>query len=363
VHLKETSATATPAALGYRFPAEWEPHAATWLSWPHNRASWPGKFEPVPAVWAELARILAEFEPVHILAGGQAVMAEARRLLGNSPNIHLHDIPTNDAWTRDHGPMFLVANGDTPQTGEVGARMPPSLPPALVDWEYNAWGGKYPPFDDDNRVPKLVAELLGYRRFQPGVVMEGGAVDSNGRGTLLASDRCLLNPNRNPTLTRGQMERYLKDYCGARHVLWISGTIDGDDTDGHVDQLVRFVNPTTLLTTVEDDPADANYKPLQENLAALRSMRDQDGRALEVVTLPMPRPVYFEGQRLPAGYMNFYIANGVVVAPVYDDPADEVALGTLRKLFPERQIRPLYAVDLVLGLGAVHCVTQQQPAP
>jgi agmatine deiminase len=379
VAIPSTPSSATPAALGYRFPAEWESHAATWLSWPHNRASWPGKFEPVPAVWVELTRIIAEFEPVHILAGGQAVMAEARRLVGGLPNVHLHDIATNDAWTRDHGPMFLVggppANGITCTTspsppcgegrgeGESPSRTPPTpLPPALVDWEYNAWGGKYPPYDDDNRVPGRIAELLGYRRFQPGVVMEGGAVDSNGRGTILASELCLLNPNRNPTLRQADMERYLCDYLGARHVLWIDGTMAGDDTDGHVDQLARFVNPTTLVAAVEDDPADANYQSLRANLAALRKMKDQDGRPLEVLTLPMPRPIYFNGQRLPAGYLNFYIANGVVVVPVYGDPADKVVLERLAELFPGRQIRPLYAVDLVLGLGAVHCVTQQQPS-
>ncbi len=375
---RSKSSAATPAALGYRFPAEWEPHAATWLSWPHNRASWPGKFEPVPAVWAELTRTIAEFEPVHVLAGGEAVMAEARRLVGGLPNVQLHDIPTNDAWTRDHGPMFLVggattgtAGAESPSPpwgegrgeGKLAARTPGSqpLPPALVDWEYNAWGGKYPPYDDDNRVPARVAELLGFRRFQPGVVMEGGAIDANGRGTILASELCLLNPNRNPTLRRADMERYLRDYCGARHVLWIDGTMAGDDTDGHVDQLARFVNPTTLVAAVEDDPADANYRGLQDNLAALKKMRDQDGRPLEVVTLPMPRPIHFNGQRLPAGYLNFYIANGVVVAPVYGDPADKIVLERLAELFPGRQIRPLYAVDLVLGLGAVHCVTQQQP--
>jgi agmatine deiminase len=368
----------TPSALGYRFPAEWEPHAATWLSWPRNRDSWPGKFEPVPAVWAELTRLLTEFEPVHILAGGSEVMAEARRLVGRLPNVHLHDIPTNDAWIRDHGPMFLVGDGRNAECGTRNAelsssatratpnsefRIPhSSLPPALVDWEYNAWGGKYPPYDDDNRVPERVAEILGFRRFEPGVVMEGGAVDGNGRGTILASERCLLNANRNPTLRRSDMERYLQEYCGARHVLWIDGTIEGDDTDGHVDQLGRFVNPTTLVTAVEDDPSDANYQPLQDNLRALKRMRDQDGRPLEIVTVPMPRPVYFAGQRLPAGYLNFYVANGAVIVPVYGDPADEIVLSTLRDLFPGRQICPLYAVDLVLGLGAVHCITQQQPA-
>ena len=342
------SATATPASLGYRFPAEWEPHAATWLSWPHNRDSWPDKFEPVPAIWAELVKTLAEFEPVHVLAGGAAVLAEAQSMVGSLPGVTLHDIPTNDAWTRDHGPMFLQA--------------PAGLPPALIDWEYNAWGGKYPPFHDDNRVPQTVAAELGYRRFVPGIVLEGGAIDGNGRGTILTTEECLLNPNRNPTLGREQIEGYLRDYLGAKKVLWLGRGIAGDDTDGHIDQLARFVGPATVLAPLEEDPAEANYEPLRENFARLREMCDQDGRPLEVIPLPMPRPVYFAGQRLPAGYANFYIANGVVVVPVYNDPADDEALATLARCFPDRQIRPLYAVDLILGLGAVHCVTQQQPA-
>jgi agmatine deiminase len=336
-----------PAALGYRFPAEWEPHAATWLSWPHNRDSWPGKFEPVPAIWAQLAQTLAEFEPVHVLAGGDEVMAEARAMVGDVPRVHLHDIRTNDAWTRDHGPMFLVG--------------PPSAPPALVDWEYNAWGGKYPPFDDDNRVPQQIADLLGHRRFAPGIILEGGAIDANGRGVILASEECLLNPNRNPQLGRADMERYLRDYCGATRVLWLGGSIVGDDTDGHIDQLARFVNPTTLIAAVEDDPTEENYAPLQENLRRLRTMKNQDGRSFEIVTLPMPRPISFQGQRLPAGYVNFYIANGVVIAPQYNDPADERVLSTLAGCFPNRVIRGQNAVDLVLGLGAFHCITQQQP--
>ena len=339
----------TPVALGYRFPAEWEPHVATWVSWPHNRDSWPGKFEPVPGVWAELIATLAEFEPVHVLAGGEAVMAQALEMVGSLPNVTLHDIKTNDAWTRDHGPMFLQG--------------PPGAPPALIDWEYNAWGGKYPPYDDDNRVPGLIAERLGYRRFTPGIVLEGGAVDGNGRGTILTTEECLLNPNRNPHLSREQIERYLADYCGAKKVLWLGGGIAGDDTDGHIDQLARFVGPSRVLAPLESDPNEDNYEPLRENFERLQQMTDQNGNPLEVIPLPMPRPVYFDGQRLPACYANFYIANGVVVVPVFDDPADDEALATLARCFPDRQIRPLYSVDLILGLGAIHCITQQQPAP
>jgi agmatine deiminase len=336
----------TPAQLGYRFPAEWERHAATWLSWPHQQASWPGKFEPVPEIWAELTRTLARFEPVHILAGGADVMAHAQRMVGAIPGVTLYDIPTNDAWTRDHGPMFLSP--------------PAGAQPALVDWGYNAWGGKYPPFDADDAVPRRVAEVLGYRRFEPGIILEGGAIDGNGRGTFLTTTDCLLNPNRNPQLGQADLERYLHDYCGAVKVLWLHGAIAGDDTDGHVDQLARFVSPRVVVTAVEEDPADENYHVLQDNLRHLRTLADQDGRPLEIVTLPMPRPVFFQGQRLPAGYVNFYVANGVVLVPTYADPADEVSLDTLQRLFPDRQVIGQYAVDLILGLGAFHCVTQQQ---
>ncbi len=329
-------------------PAEWAPHAATWLAWPHNRNSWPGKFEPVPGVWAELVRTLAEFEHVHILAGGEAVMADAQRHVGGVPNVTLHDVPTNDAWARDHGPTFLVG--------------PRGSEPSLVDWGYNAWGGKYPPFDLDNQVPKYVAQFTGRRRFEPGIILEGGAIDPNGEGTILTTEECLLNPNRNPGLSRDEIERYLRDYLGARHVLWLGRGIVGDDTDGHIDELARFVGPRTVVTAVESDPKDENYEALQDNLQRLRSMTDQDGRPLEVISLPMPRPLFHEDARLPASYCNFYIANGVVVAPQYGDPADEEVIQTLGRLFPTRQIRGISAVDLAWGLGAFHCITQQEPA-
>ena len=338
---------ATPASLGYRWPAEWEPHAATWLAWPRNPETWPGKFEPIPAVWATLVRTLAEFEPVRILAGGEAVMAEARSMVGDVPNVTLHDIATNDVWARDHGPMFLSG--------------PASLPPALVDWEYNAWGGKYPPFDLDNAVPARVAQLTGRRRFTPGIILEGGAIDGNGDGTLLTTEPCLLNPNRNPQLSRADVERYLADYCCAKKILWLGGGIAGDDTDGHIDELARFVGPTTVVAALSNDREDEDYEPLQENYRRLQAMRDARGRPLEVITIPMPRPLFFEDNRLPACYMNFYIANGLVIVPQFGDPADRVAVETLGRLFPGRQIRGLDAIDLVWGLGAFHCVTQQQP--
>jgi agmatine deiminase len=338
----------SPAGLGYRFPAEWEPHAATWLSWPHNPATWPDKFEPIPAVWQELVLTLAEFEPVRVLAGGAAVMAEAQKLVGGHKNVTLHDIVTNDVWERDHGAMFLVGPAD--------------LPPALVDWEYNAWGGKYPPFDKDNDVPRQVAKITGRQRYTPGIILEGGAIDGNGEGTLLTTEECLLNPNRNTQLGRAEIEQYLADYCAARKVIWLGSGIAGDDTDGHIDELARFVGPTTVVCAIEPDPQDDNYEPLADNYGRLRVARDALDRPLEVIPIPLPRPIFHEGQQLPASYMNFYIANGVVIVPQFDDPTDKAACETLARLFPDRQIRGLRAVDLAWGLGAYHCITQQQPA-
>lgn len=338
----------TPAALGYRVPAEWDRHRATWLSWPHNRDSWPGAFEPVPAIWAQLVRTLCEHEQVEILAGRGAVADEAQRLVGNLPGVRIHDVPTNDAWIRDHGPMFLVGG--------------PGSEPALIDWEYNAWGGKYPPFDRDNLVPRRVAEITGRRRFAAGIILEGGAVDFNGQGTVLTSEQCLLNPNRNPELGRQEIERYLADYCAAPHVLWLGEGIVGDDTDGHIDELARFVGPRTVVTAVERDPRDENHAPLADNLRRLKSMQDQQGRPLEVIEIPLPGALWHGAQRLPASYMNFYIGNGVVVVPSFDDPQDTFAQETLAGLFPGRKIVPIRAVDLAWGLGAFHCITQQEPA-
>ncbi len=337
----------TPAELQYRMPAEWEPHAGTWLAWPHNRGTWPGAFDPIPGVWAVLTRTLAAFEPVHILAGGEQIMADAQQHVGHIPGVRLYDIPTNDAWMRDHGPTFLIS--------------PSGAAPALVDWQYNAWGEKYPPFDLDNLVGQRIAERIHCQRFAPAAVLEGGAIDVNGRGTVLTTSSCLLNKNRNPGMSKAVMEQMLRDYLGARHVIWLSGGIVGDDTDGHIDQLARFVAPGVVLAMKEDNPGDANHAPLAENLNQLRRSTDQDGKPLEIVTLPMPGAIDHDGQRLPASYANFYIANGVVIVPTFDDPHDERSLETLDDLFPTRQICGLPAGDLIRGLGAYHCVTQQQP--
>jgi agmatine deiminase len=343
-----------PAALGFRMPAEWEPHAATWLAWPHKEESWPTNFAPIPGVWVEMVRALAPHEHVNILVNDAAAAAEVGELLQAAQvsrrAVSFHVIATDDAWARDHGPTFV--------TRTVGARR--EL--AAIDWIYNAWGGKYPPWDADDVVPQKIAALLNLQLFEPGIVLEGGSIDVNGCGTLLTTEACLLNPNRNPQLGRSQIEQYLKDYLGVRHILWLGDGIAGDDTDGHIDDLARFVDPTTVVTVVETNPRDENYERLQANYQRLQRMSDQDGGALRVLTLPMPEPVYYDGQRLPASYANFYIANAVVLVPVFDDPHDAAALDTLQRVFPQRRIVGIRARELVWGLGAFHCVTQQQPA-
>jgi agmatine deiminase len=334
-------------------PAEWEPHRGTWLSWPHKEASWPGKFGPIPKIFAAMVRHLAGHEEVHINVAGAEMEHAVRQLLADegagSGNVFFHYHPTNDAWCRDHGPIFVQrASEDQSQ--------------AILDWDFNAWGGKYPPYDLDDVIPTRIAHELGIPVFAPGIVMEGGSIDVNGRGTLLTTEACLLNPNRNPHLDRQAIEKYLRAYLGASNILWLGEGIAGDDTDGHVDDLTRFVNPTTVVTVVEDDPADENYEPLQSNLERLKGMMDQDGQPLRVVTLPMPRALHHEGQRLPASYANFYIANGLVLLPTYDRERDDEAFGTLQTLFPDREVIAIDCSDLVWGLGAFHCVTQQWPS-
>ncbi|HTN75410.1 MAG TPA: agmatine deiminase family protein [Pirellulaceae bacterium] len=338
----------TPRSLGYYWPAEWVPHAATWLAWPHNRESWPGKFAPVPEQFAAFVRTLAEFEPVNILAGRPEVMAEAKALVGNVTNVTLHDIPTNDAWCRDHGPTFLAG--------------PQGSPPALVDWQYNAWGGKYPPFDFDNAVPGKIAALQQRRLFAPGIILEGGAIENNGHGVLLTTERCLLNPNRNPQLDRQQTEQYLRDYLSVDKILWLKeGDIPGDDTDGHIDQLARFVNPTTIVAAVAADENDECFASLQAMWAELTALTDQDDLPFTIVPLPIPQPKFVGEQRLPCSYCNFIIANGAVIVPQFQDPADAVALATLARLFPDRQVRGCNSLDLIWGLGSFHCMSQQEP--
>jgi agmatine deiminase len=350
----------SPAALGYRMPAEWAPHRGTWLSWPHREESWPGKFEPVPPVFVEIVRALAPREEVHINVRDDEMEARVRDLLTaggvalgsrSSPgSVFFHHNPTNDAWCRDHGPCYVQRGG---QRG---------VEQAIVDWGYNAWGGKYPPFDDDDVVPTRIAREYGLPVYQPGIVMEGGSLDVNGRGTLLTTESCLLNPNRNPGLSREEIERHLRDYLGVTRILWLGDGIEGDDTDGHVDDLTRFVNETTVVTVLEEDSRDPNFEPLRDNLERLAKMTDQDECPFEVVTLPMPPAMHQDGQRLPASYANFYIANEIVLLPAYHPSTDRIARDTLQRHFPTREVVLLNSVDLVWGLGSFHCVTQQWPA-
>ena len=337
----------TPATQGFHLPAEWAPHRGTWLSWPHKEASWPGKFAPVPGVFAEIVRHLVPGEAVHLNVGDESLEAHARetlRLAGVPPaRVFFHHNPTNDSWCRDHGPIFL-------QRGEAGQREE-----LVLDWGFNAWGGKYPPYDLDDSIPTRIAAEYGLPVVTPGMILEGGSIEVNGAGTLLTTEQCLLNPNRNPRLDRWQIEGFLRDFLGVRHILWLGDGIEGDD-------LTRFVDPGTVVTVVEEDPRDPNYAPLRDNLERLRDMRDQDGRPLRIIELPMPPAMYEQGQRLPASYANFYIANGVVLLPGYDPDRDERARAVLEPLFPTRRIVVIDCTNLVWGLGAIHCVTQQWPA-
>ncbi len=347
--------TQSPSALGYRMPAEWEPHAGTWFSWPRPEGiSFPDKYDTVPPVYAELIRHLAPVEQVHINVWHADMEAWVRDLLRQhgapEHNVFFHHFPAYEPWCRDHGPIFLVRE-------RAGVRER-----AVVDWGYNAWGGKYPPFDLDDAVPQHVATLRGLPLFSPGIVMEGGSIEVNGRGTLLTTEACLLNPNRNPHLTKAQIEQSLRDHLGVTNILWLGDGIVGDDTDGHIDDLTRFVSANTVVTLVEDDPQDENYALLQENLHRLRTMKDESGRALRIVELPMPGRIEYDGQRLPASYANFYIANGIVLVPTYRSPNDPRALGILQREFPDRRVIGVDSTELIWGLGSFHCISQQEPA-
>jgi agmatine deiminase len=340
----------TPRELGYRMPAEWHPHAATWLCWPRpDGISFPDRYPEVLPTLGEMVHTLAPHERVDINVLNDEVEAIARRTVGErEKNVFYHRIPSHEPWCRDHGPIFVVRNAEKT---------------AIVDWGYNAWGGKYPPYDDDDAVPQRIAKLLGLQVFSPGIVMEGGSLDVNGEGTLLTTTSCLLNPNRNPRLNQQQIEQYLRDYLGVSNVLWLGDGIAGDDTDGHIDDLARFTDPHTVVTVIEPDPHDDNYWPLQENLKRLHAMRDQDGQPLRVVELPMPGLIEYDGQRLPASYANFYIANHVVLLPTYRNPTtDKAAIDTLQNLFPDRRVVGIDSTNLIWGLGSFHCLTQQQPA-
>jgi agmatine deiminase len=351
--------TPVPSQLGYRMPAEWEAHEATWIAWPHRRDDWPDKFAPIPWVYGEIVRQLHRSEDVRILVNGVRGERQARAVLGklalDKKRISFWRVATDRVWTRDYGPLFLTSTR-------------PTRGVAIVDFAFNAWA-KYPDWQRDSTVTAVLARRLCVPAWRPEaagrrVVLEGGSIDVNGEGLLLTTEECLLSDvqERNPGFRREDYERLFADYLGVRKVLWLGRGIAGDDTHGHVDDLARFVGPRAVVTGVEDDRGDANYEPLRENRERLRGMTDLDGRPLEVHTLPLPAPVWFAGQRLPASYANFYVANDCVLVPTFNDANDRRALATLADLFPGRAVVGVHAVDLVWGLGTLHCLTQQQPA-
>jgi len=358
----KTKPSETPLASGFRMPAEWEPHEATWLAWPHERTDWPGKFASIPWVYADIVRNLARIERVRILVGSAKEKREAAEALRNTGvNLDAVDFylaPTDRGWIRDFGPIFVKRDARDGRESEIGC----------TKWRFNAWA-KYDNWKRDDAAVKKIAPRLHMQMWEAvrdarRVVLEGGSIDVNGRGTMLTTEECLLSSEqaRNPGLAREDIEDIFRNYFAVTNALWLNRGIAGDDTHGHVDDLARFVNPTTVVAVVEGDPSDVNYEPLQENLARLREMKDQDGKTLRVETLPMPQPVFFDGQRLPASYANFYIANGIVLVPTFNDANDRLALETLAALFPDRAVIGIASRDLVLGLGTLHCMTQQQPA-
>jgi len=346
----------TPAQHGFTFPAEWTKHAATWISWPRPEGiSFPGRYQECIDNIVEVIRVITEFEPVHLNVPNidYEEIVRARLAYRKVPTrrVRFHHIRTNECWTRDHGPAFVVRQ----RRGRTQA--------AVVDWAYNAWGGKFPPYDADDAVPTRVAEALQLPVFYPGIVMEGGAVDFNGAGTVLTTTSCLLHKNRNPQLSKADIERFLKDYYGQRHVLWLGDGIAGDDTDGHIDDLARFVDARTIVIGMESNPRDSNYASLRANRRRLDRLRDQDGRRFDIVELPMPAPVVHMKQRLPATYMNFYFVNTALLVPTFgDERNDRAALAILQHCLPKRRVLGVDCRALIWGLGAMHCLTQQQPA-
>ena len=334
-------------------PAEWHPHTATWLSWPKDPLTWPDRVPQVEEVFLLMMKALAPHEVVNVLVNDAATEAAVRGRcnFSGAENIQFHQIPTVDSWIRDYGPNFLVGQGL-----------------AYNDWTFNAWGNKYEELKQDDMIPARLESLLGVPRFQPGIVMEGGAIDVNGAGVVMTTEQCLLNSNRNPQLNRSEIEWYLKSYLGVEKVLWLGEGIVGDDTDGHIDDIARFVSPTTIVCAVEEDPEDANYELLHDNLERLRRATDVNGRSFEIVTLPMPGVVSASNDsserkldRLPASYANFYIANQMVLVPVFGHANDARAVEIIQGLFPNRQAIGINCEPLVWGMGTIHCVTQQQP--
>jgi len=365
-------------------PAEWEPHQATWLAWPHYHGDWPGKFEPIPWVYTEIIRNLARHEPVELIVSDAAAERQARKLLHQAnalaKNVRFHRWPTNRGWLRDSGCIFVTEcsehkdrEGHDLSRADKDSKKTRALAPegqlVATKFRFNAWA-KYSNYRHDEKIGSLMASTAGSPEIRPThhntrVVLEGGSIDVNGQGTLLTTEECLLSKvqQRNPGMSRKDYETLFANYLGAPHVIWLGKGIHGDDTHGHVDDLTRFVARDTVVTMVENNPKDVNHKPLQANLRRLQAATDQDGKPLTIVELPMPGPVVFEQRRLPASYANFYIANGIVLVPVFNDPHDRIALNTLAALFPTREIVPIYSGDLIWGLGTMHCMTQQQPTP
>ena len=343
----------TPKQLGYYFPAEFAPHAATWLSWPHKEASWPGKIHTIYPYYCQFIKELTKGEKVCININDEAMKnfavdhLQAGEVDLTRIEFFLH--PTNDAWCRDHGPAFLI--NPNAQQKKI-----------IVDWDYNAWGNKYPPFDLDDVVPTLIAETYRIPVYHPGIIMEGGSVDFNGNGTLITSTACLLNKNRNPRLSREQIEDYLCNYYGVDQILWVSEGIVGDDTDGHIDDTVRFVNEDTVIAVVEENKNDENYGLLQQNLDELKKMRLPNGKQLNIVELPMPAEIIYEDQRLPGSYANFYIANRSVIVPTYRCSNDDKATDIIQKCFPGRRVVGIDSTEIIWGLGSFHCLSQQEPS-
>jgi agmatine deiminase len=398
---QSSNTSSVPQETRHRMPAEWESHAATWLAWPHYHGDWPGKFEPIPWVYSEIVRNLARHERVELIVNDAGAERSVRKTLSRAEalpqNVRFHRWPTNRVWLRDSGCIFAASNTHV-ETAALGRPISaPALKASPKDWErneftradkgpqkgaalavegglcainfrFNAWA-KYSNWRFDDKIGGLMSGVADTQEIRPmhndtRVVLEGGSIDVNGRGTILTTEECLLSKvqQRNPGMSRKDYEKVFTEYLGAPNVIWLGKGIVGDDTHGHVDDITRFVAPGTVVTVVESNPKDANYKPLRENLRRLRAARDQDGKPFNIIELPMPRPVVFEKRRLPASYANFYIANGVVLAPVFNNPNDRIALNTLSEAFPGREVIPIYAGDLVWGLGTLHCMTQQQPA-
>jgi len=342
----------TPKELGFTFPAEWHLHRATWLTFPHNEASWQGdRLAKMRPQYLNFIKAISQGENVGIIANDENlknfIISELGKISVDLSKIEFVVKPTNDAWCRDHGPAFLI-NAETKQK-------------LIVDWGHNAWGGKYPPYDDDNRTPQAIADYLNLQTVSPGIVMEGGSVEFNGAGTILTSKSCLLNPNRNPDLSQGQIEEHLYNYYGAEQVLWVEDGIVGDDTDGHIDDTTRFVNQDTVVACVEHDKNDENFQVLKTNLDMLKSMRLINEKQLNIIELPMPKAVIIDGFRTPGSYANFLICNAGIIVPVFNNPNDAVALDILGHAFPARKIIPLEATEIIWGQGSFHCLSQQEP--